>query len=52
MDDAFYCGRCGNSLEINNELTAVSAVAHRYDLDLLVKCASVLLINKSKGEAT
>ena len=53
-EDAFYCGRCGHSLitvEADDKLIAASAVTHRYDLDLLVKCASVSPTDKSKGRA-
>lgn len=43
--DALYCGRCGHSLNFNDDIDEavppVSAVEHRYDLDMLVQLAGV-----------
>jgi|GEM_PF-1639390 len=41
--DALYCGRCGHSLSTveTNIDTTVSAVEHRYDLDLLMQLANI-----------
>lgn len=57
-NDALYCGRCGYSLiDMDDHLPVISAVEHRYDLDLLVKLANVTpadkkaKINESTGEA-
>lgn len=48
--EALYCGRCGHSLVIKDELlTTASAVEHRYDLDLLVKLANVTTDKKTKN---
>ncbi len=46
--EALYCGRCGHSLAMDNELTAVSTVEHRYDLDCLVKLAGMSTDKKAK----
>lgn len=43
--DALYCGRCGHSLTATettgDDTAAVSAVEHRYDLDLLMQLAGI-----------
>jgi hypothetical protein len=51
--DALYCGRCGHSLmtvESDTE-TTISAVEHRYDLDLLMQLAGIQHSDKKSQTA-